>query len=147
MTKLNIFQCVLLCLFTINVTTLNAQDKKSTAIQNINQSTMMIRVSEIEIIPAYLEEYNAILREESSASVKIEPGVIAIYPMYQKENPNQIRILEIYAGQEAYKSHLQTPHFLHYKKNTLKMVKSLKLVDMASLDPATMPLIFKKTIK
>jgi 4-carboxymuconolactone decarboxylase len=108
------------------------------------QPDMMVRISEIEIVPEYLQEYKAILEQESSESVKIEPGVIAIYPMYQKENPSQIRILEIYANQAAYKSHLQTPHFLHYKTTTLKMVKTLKLVDMNAIDPEIMNLVFKK---
>ena len=57
---------------------------------------MMIRLSEIEIDSIFLQEYKNILQEESRASVQLEPGVIAIYPMYQKENPTQIRILEIY---------------------------------------------------
>ena len=105
---------------------------------------MMVRISEIEIVPEHLEEYNAILKEEASASVKIEPGVIAIFPMYQQENPTQIRIIEMYANKAAYQSHLQTSHFQHYKTTTLKMVKSLKLVDMNSLDKETMIEIFKK---
>lgn len=105
---------------------------------------MMIRISEIEILPERLSEYNHILKEEAAASVKIEPGVIAIFPMYQEQNPTQIRIVEMYANKEAYQSHLQTPHFQHYKTSTLKMVKSLKLVDMNSLDNETMLEIFKK---
>jgi 4-carboxymuconolactone decarboxylase len=105
---------------------------------------MMVRISEIEIIPEHLQEYSAILKEEAAASVKIEPGVIAIFPMYQKENSTQMRIVEIYANNAAYQSHLQTPHFQHYKTSTLKMVKSLKLVDMVSLDSKAMQEIFKK---
>ncbi|WP_417443051.1 putative quinol monooxygenase [Joostella sp.] len=105
---------------------------------------MMIRLSEIEIEPEYLDEYLAILQEESRASVKLESGVISIYPMYQQEKPNEIRILEIYADKKAYESHLETSHFKHYKETTLKMVKSLKLVDMNAIDEQTMPIIFKK---
>ena len=115
------------------------QDRK-----NIEADNMMIRISEIEIDPQYLEEYLAILKEESEASVRLEPGVISIYPMYQKENPTEIRILEIYADKEAYEAHLQTPHFKHYKTTTLKMVKSLKLIDMNAIDEQTMPEIFTK---
>lgn len=111
------------------------------------QSDMLIRISEIEIVPEYLQEYNAILKEEASQSVKVEPGVIAIYPMYQKEKTNNIRIIEIYASHDAYKSHLETQHFQHYKTVTQKMVKSLKLVDMGALDTETMELIFKKLNK
>ena len=108
---------------------------------------MMIRISEIEIDSNYLKEYNAILQEESRASVQLEAGVIAIYPLYQKENPTQIRILEIYANREAYEAHLKTPHFQKYKTSTLKMVKSLKLVDMDNIDSQTMAEIFCKMDK
>jgi quinol monooxygenase YgiN len=111
---------------------------------NIETKQMMIRISEIEIHPAYLEEYNAILKEEAEASVRLEPGVISIYPMYKKESPSEIRILEMYANREAYEAHLKTPHFQKYKTTTLKMVKSLRLVDMNAIDPQTMQQIFLK---
>jgi quinol monooxygenase YgiN len=108
------------------------------------QNDILVRVSEIEIVPEYLDEYKAILKEESAASVKLEVGVIAIFPMFEKENPTQIRILEIYADRQAYESHLRTPHFQKYKTTTLKMVKSLKLVDMEAIDAETMTRVFKK---
>ena len=108
------------------------------------RNNMMIRISEIEIDSSYLEEYKAILKEESQASVRLEPGVISIYPMYQKETPTQVRILEIYASRQAYELHLKTPHFQTYKSATLKMVKSLKLIDMEAIDAETMSKIFRK---
>ena len=107
-------------------------------------NTMMIRLSEIEIDSCYLQEYKSILQSESKASVQIEPGVIAIFPMYEKENPTLIRILEIYANKDAYANHIKSPHFLKYKSSTLKMVKSLRLIDMSSIDPETMTEIFSK---
>lgn len=108
---------------------------------------MLVRISEIEIVPEFLEEYKAILIEEAEASVRLEKGVISIFPMFQKENPNQVRILEIYADRQSYESHLKTPHFQKYKTTTLKMVKSLKLSDMDAMDAETMPTIFKKMKK
>ena len=108
------------------------------------ESDRMVRIAEIEIFPEFLEEFTLILKEEAAASVKVEQGVIVIFPMYQKENPNQIRLLEIYASRAAYESHLKTPHFQHYKTSTLKMIKSLRLIDMESLDTETMLVIFKK---
>jgi alkylhydroperoxidase/carboxymuconolactone decarboxylase family protein YurZ/quinol monooxygenase YgiN len=105
---------------------------------------MIVRMSEIEIVPEFLDEYKAILTAEASASIKIEPGVIAIFPMYQKENPAQVRIVEIYADKESYQNHLKTPHFQHYKTKTLKMVRSLKLVDMNGVDQEAMQMIFEK---
>ncbi|MEZ0131090.1 putative quinol monooxygenase [Flavobacterium sp. LBUM151] len=105
---------------------------------------IMIRISEIEIYPDYLSEYKVILKEESSASVKLEPGVLAIFPMFQKKDSTQIRILEMYKDNDAYQAHLKTPHFQKYKTTTIKMVKSLKLVDMDTIDPESMKILFRK---
>ena len=63
----------------------------SSSIYAQTKDERMIRLSEIEIEPTHLKEYNAILQQESRASVELEQGVIAIFPMYQKENPTQIR--------------------------------------------------------
>lgn len=105
---------------------------------------MMIRISEIEIYPEHLAQYNAILKEEAAASVRLEPGVLAIFPLYQKKDSTQIRILEMYRDNDAYQSHLKTPHFLKYKTTTVKMVKSLKLVDMNTIDPESIKMLFRK---
>ena len=105
---------------------------------------MLIRISEIEIDSNYLQQYKRILKEESRASVELEPGVIAIYPMYQKDHPAQVRILEIYKNREAYESHIKSPHFKKYKSTTSEMVRSLRLVDMDVIDPEAMSLIFRK---
>lgn len=102
---------------------------------------MMVRLSEIRIDPARLAEYNAILQEEAEASVRLEPGVISIFPMQQRATPTDVRILEIYASQAAYASHLKSPHFQKYKSMTLPMVTSLELLDMSVIDPVTMPRI------
>lgn len=108
---------------------------------------MLVRISEIEIVPEFLEEYKAILIEEAKASVRLEKGVVSIFPMFQKDDPNQVRILEIYADRAAYEAHLKTPHFQKYKTTTLKMVKTLKLIDMDAMDAETMSKIFKKMKK
>ncbi|QMU26509.1 putative quinol monooxygenase [Adhaeribacter radiodurans] len=113
-----------------------------TAIAQKNE--MLIRISEIEIYPESLSAYKAILKEEAAASVRLEPGVISIFPMYQQKDSTQIRILEIYASKEAYQSHIKSPHFQKYKTTTLSMVKSLQLIDMEALDPKTMQQIFSK---
>lgn len=115
------------------------QTNKANGLKN-----MIIRISEIEIDSIHLDEYKTILKEEAEASVRLEPGVISIYPMQQQENPTEIRILEIYASEDAYKAHLKTPHFQKYKTTTLKMVKSLRLVDMEAMDGKTMSSIFRK---
>lgn len=98
-------------------------------------STMIVRISEIEVYPQYLEQYLEFAHNVGITSVRQEPGVICIYPMQQIKDKCQIRILEIYASEAAYKSHIETEHFKTYKQGTLHMVKSLELVDMIPIAP------------
>lgn len=131
-------QILLVLLLTLNISAINAQA------QTPSNQGMMVRIAEIEIYPEYLNEYKDILKKEAAASIKNEAGVIAIFPMFEQKQSTQIRIIEIYANKEAYEAHLKTPHFQHYKTSTLKMVKSLKLVDMEALDQQAMLQMFKK---
>ena len=110
----------------------------------ISPDDMMIRIAQITVDTGYLDQYLAILNEEAEASVELEPGVLCIYPMFIKDRPNEIRLLEIYASREAYEAHLESPHFRHYKEATLPMVASLELIDMQAISPETMPAIFRK---
>lgn len=105
---------------------------------------MLVRISEIEVYPEYQDEYLKFALTVGATSVREEPGVIAIYPMVQQRDSCQIRILEIYASQEAYRYHIGTKHFQTYKQGTLHMVKRLDLVDMTPMNPSAMPEIFRK---
>src|SRR5690349_19522826 len=80
--------------------------------QNSNQ---MVRLAKLVIDSAQLENYKSMLKEEIETSVHVEPGVLTLYAVAEKDNPTHITILEIYADSSAYKSHLQTPHFIKYK--------------------------------
>jgi len=108
------------------------------------QETMIVRLAEIEVYPEHLEEYLKYANEVDRLSVEREPGVVCLFPMQSAEDSTQIRILEIYASEEAYQSHIKTEHFQKYKQGTMHMVKSLKLPTMKPLDPETMKLIFNK---
>lgn len=131
-------------LFSIILTGMFCSDTKKYAATEFELANMKIRIAELTIDTNYLEEYLTILKKEAEASVRLEKGVLCIFPMYQQENPTEIRLLEIYANEAAYQSHLKTPHFLHYKTTTQKMVQSLKLIDMAAIDKETMRGIFSK---
>ena len=120
----------------------HTSEKPLTAMPKGN--SMIVRIAEIEVYPQYLKEYLEYANEVDRLSVEREPGVICLYPMQSAEDSTQIRILEIYASEEAYQNHLKTDHFQKYKQGTLHMVKDLKLPSMKPLDPESMKLIFKK---
>lgn len=95
----------------------------------------IVRLSKITVDPARLAEYNTLLKEEIEASMRLEPGVLVLYAVAAKERPNEVTILEIYADQRAYNSHIATPHFQKYKQGTLDMVQALELIDTTPLIP------------
>lgn len=105
---------------------------------------MLVRLAEIEVFPQQLPVYLQLAEEVARMSLVREPGVVCLFPTHVKGKPETIRILEVYKSQQAYAAHLNTAHFLKYKTQTAHMVKDLKLIDLESLDPATMPAIFKK---
>ncbi len=107
-------------------------------------TNMIVRIAEIEVYPQYLNEYLAFANEVDRLSIERELGVVCLFPMQSAEDSTKIRILEIYASEEAYQQHLKTDHFQKYKQGTLHMVKDLKLPTMKPLDPETMKLIFNK---
>ena len=104
----------------------------------------IFRIAEIEVYSEHIEEYVAAAKSVGAESVAKEPGVVCIFPMQKKEHPSQIRILEIYRDEAAYKSHLETPHFKAYKDGTYHWVKSLNLEPVQPLDLEHMDLIFRK---
>ena len=107
-------------------------------------SALICRLAEIEVYPEHLQEYLEYANEVDRVSVEREPGVVCLFPMQSSEDSTRIRILEIYASEEAYQKHLKTDHFQKYKQGTMHMVRSLKLPTMHPLDPETMNLLFKK---
>jgi quinol monooxygenase YgiN len=96
------------------------------------QKNQVIHLAKLRIDSSQLKPYLAALKEEIETSVQIEPGVLTLYATSEKDNPTYIIVFEIYANAEAYKAHLESPHFRKYKNTTKEMVKSLELID---LDP------------
>lgn len=94
----------------------------------------IIRLSKVEVDPAYLDEYIKFATEVGEISLRTEPGVLTMYALQEKENPCNITILETYASQEAYRKHIASAHFQKYKQGTLHMVKNLQLLDQTELN-------------
>jgi quinol monooxygenase YgiN len=107
----------------------------STETVSAQQNNQMVRLARLVIDSLQLQSYNALLKEEIETSVRVEPGVLTLYAVSEKNRPTHITILEIYANEAAYQAHIKTPHFLKYKNGTNKMVKSLELAEGVPLVP------------
>lgn len=100
------------------------------------QTDGIVRLSKIEVYPQHLDEYMKYAVEVGEVSLRIEPGVLSMYAVSEKENPCKITILETYVSKAAYEKHIASEHFQKYKQGTLHMVKSLVLSDQTPLNPA-----------
>lgn len=125
-TKL-IFKSAFLLLFSLSIMVISQ-------VKTFSQTqSQVIRMAKLKIDPAQLESYKTSLKEEIEASIRLEPGVIALNAVSDKSDPTNITILEVYASQAAYLSHLETPHFLNYKNGTAKMIESLELAEVDAI--------------
>jgi quinol monooxygenase YgiN len=79
------------------------------------------------------------LKEGVETAVRVEPGVLTLYAVYDKYHPTHVTVFEEYADQVAYEAHLKTPHFLKYKNGTKAMVKSLELMEVSPIALAAKP--------
>jgi 4-carboxymuconolactone decarboxylase len=114
----------MITMFSLLSGTVAAQEKKQ-----------IVRLAKLVIDSVRLEEYKILLKEGIETAVKVEPGVLTLYAVSEKNNPTHITILEIYADEESYKSHVHSHHFIKYKTGTKDMVKSLELVETYPLVP------------
>lgn len=97
------------------------------------EKTPLVRMARIVIDPSQLGAYRAALQEGIETAVRVEPGVLSLYAVYEKDRPTHVTVMEVYADQAAYQSHLQTEHFKKYKRITKDMVRSLELVDVVPI--------------
>ncbi len=91
--------------------------------------TPFVRVADIEVDPEQREAFVLAVTEEMDESIRVEPGVLALYAVAEKDDPSRLRFFEIYADKAAYDGHLQSPHFRKYRATTEPMIRSRALVE------------------
>jgi quinol monooxygenase YgiN len=107
-----------------------------------SNSSLIVRIAELEIDPDRIDKYKALLSEEIEISVRTEPGVLFLYAVSIKGSPEKVRVVEGYANQSAYEHHLTTPHFLKYKIQAASMVRSVRLIETHPIELRSKDKIF-----
>lgn len=92
----------------------------------------LVRMADLEIVPAQLDAYRAAVSEEIDDSIRLEPGVVALYSVSLKDAPETLRFFEIYADDAAYRQHIASPHFRKYVDITRAMIASRRLMETES---------------
>lgn len=87
-----------------------------------------VQWAEVEATEGNLNKISEIgARVLSSTSAK-ESGTYALYGVVEKNNPNLMRLLEIYESNEAYRIHSTSPAFQTYRAERFQYLKGLKLL-------------------
>ncbi|MBU68628.1 MAG: antibiotic biosynthesis monooxygenase [Cupriavidus sp.] len=99
----------------------------------------IVKVAEIDVDPARLEEFKAALVEEMDDSARIEPGVYSIYAVTRKDEPSKFMFYEVYASQEAFDAHMATAHFRKFIDATQEMWLASRIVEVDAVHLAVKP--------
>lgn len=113
-----IFLAFFLALFFLQVGTSFAEENEPS-----------VRMAYISVKPGMREAFIAAVTEGMRTSVRTEPGVLALYCVADKENPDMLIFFEIYASEQAYQSHRATAHFKKYIETTKDMSFSKALLE------------------
>ena len=63
-----------------------------------------MQVAEIEVDATQLEQYKAAVHEQIETAIRVEPGVLVLYAVADKDSPTHVKVFEIYADKDAYQS-------------------------------------------
>ena len=93
-----------------------------------------IRMAHLQIKQDQLPAFTASVKEEMEAALRVEPGVIAIYAAADTNNPAQMVFFEMYADENDYQIHRDTPHFQKYFRTTKDMITGRVLLELVPVE-------------
>ncbi|MCH8813577.1 MAG: antibiotic biosynthesis monooxygenase [Chloroflexi bacterium] len=78
---------------------------------------MIVELARLKIKPGKGAEAEQALREMAEAVEAQEPGVLVYLSHRSQKHPSEIVFFEIYADEDAYSAHFETPHIVRWKAN------------------------------
>ncbi len=69
------------------------------------------------------------------AAIRKEPGALVLYAVSEKDEPNHVKVFEIYRDKKAYEAHLESDHFKKYKAT----VENMEVAEVGTDDPDSAP--------
>lgn len=95
---------------------------------------LSVRIAHLQIKADQLAAFTTAVKEEMEAALRLEAGVVAIYAVADKNNPNNMTFFEIYINEDAYNIHRQTAHFQKYFHTTKDMIASRVLLECSPVE-------------
>lgn len=83
--------------------------------------------------PESVEKFTELGKHNIRQSVNTEQGVLGMYVMTDKADPNKFYIVEAYADETAYQAHRASPHFQAWLNGAKEMIVSRKMIETNSV--------------
>ena len=98
---------------------------------------MFALVVPLKVKPEMREKFLAAAQEDSTCSVRDEPGCLRFDVLRHNENPPRFAFYEVYKDEDAVKAHQQTEHYARWRRE----IEGLQAVPRTSgkfttVDPA-----------
>ena len=71
-----------------------------------DDSGRIVTPAKLQIDPSQVDNYKAALKEGVETALRVETGVLTLYPVAEKNNPTHFTIPEVYDAQSGFDSFL-----------------------------------------
>lgn len=72
---------------------------------------MITRLFKLERDMSQEQYYNEVGANNLTTSIEVEPGTLAMYATHDPDDPKTCYVFEVYADDDAYNTHVSSPHF------------------------------------
>ena len=93
------------------------------------QAEPIIRIFEMQIRPESVQKFTELGKHNIRQSVNTEQGVLGMYVMTDKADPNKFYVVEAYADETAYQAHRASSHFQAWLNGAKEMIVSRKMIE------------------
>ncbi|KXT74437.1 hypothetical protein STRDD10_00896 [Streptococcus sp. DD10] len=105
------------------------EEKLSTG-EWLGKEEFCLKFAKVETTKEGIVGFTKSVLENMKTSLAVEDGVLAMYAMREVKKPTCWYFYEIYASEEAYQRHRQTPHFQTYLIETEELLVEKQLHDL-----------------
>ncbi|MBJ6745866.1 antibiotic biosynthesis monooxygenase [Streptococcus sp. 121] len=96
----------------------------------IGAGHLELKFAQVEVTEAGASAFEKSVLKNMKTSLQEEEGVLAMYAVKDREQPQVWYFFEVYASPEAYQAHRQTEHFQTYLAETQDLVVDKQLIDL-----------------
>ena len=76
---------------------------------------MYVVIVKVQMKPEFRKPFLAAMVDNARSSEEKEPGVLQFTVVQDGTDPNRLHLFEVYRDENAFKTHMTTPHFFKWR--------------------------------